>query len=123
MVMLIFAQGDIPGTELRDYWSCAAKDAKGSTNMPGICEPAIDALLNKVITAEDRATLTPAARALDRVLLWRYFLVPNWGSRDFKVAVWDRFGRPETPIREGVNFDLWWVDSAKAAATDAARRR
>jgi microcin C transport system substrate-binding protein len=123
MVMLIFSQGDIPGTELRDYWSCASRDTKGSTNIPGICEPAIDALLNKVITAEDRDTLIPAARALDRVLLWRYFLVPNWGSREFKVAVWDRFGKSEAPIREGVNFDLWWVDAAKAAATDAARRR
>ena len=122
-VMLIFSQGDIPGTELRDYWSCASRDTKGSTNIPGICEPAIDALLNKVITAEDRDTLIPAARALDRVLLWRYFLVPNWGSRDFKVAVWDRFGKSDAPIREGVNFDLWWVDAAKAAATDAARRR
>jgi microcin C transport system substrate-binding protein len=123
MVMLIFAQGDIPGTELRDYWSCAAKDAKGSTNLPGICEPAIDALIEQVITAKDRAALVPAARALDRVLLWRYFLAPNWHSGQFNVAVWDRFGRPDVPMREGVNFDLWWVDAAKAAATDAARRR
>ena len=123
MVMLIFAQGDIPGTEIRDYWSCAARDTKGSTNMPGICEKVVDDLLNRVITAEDREGLVHAARALDRVLLWRHYLVPNWGSREYKVAVWDRFGKPERPIREGVNFDLWWVDAAKAAATDAARRR
>lgn len=122
IVMLIFAQGDVPGTELRDYWSCAARDTKGSTNLPGICEPAVDDLLNRVITAEDREALIPAGRALDRVLLWRHYMVPNWGSQEFKVAVWDRFGKPDTPIREGVNFDLWWVDAAKAAATDAARR-
>jgi len=123
MVMLIFAQGDIPGTELRDYWSCAARDTKGSTNMPGICEKVVDDLLNQVITAKDRETLTHAARALDRVLLWRHYLVPNWGSREFRIAVWDRFGKPDIPIREGVNFDLWWIDPAKAAVTDAARGR
>jgi microcin C transport system substrate-binding protein len=123
MVMLIFAQGDIPGTELRDYWSCAARDAKGSTNMPGICDPLIDGLIEKVINAPDRRTLADAGRALDRVLLWRHYLVPNWTSQEFRVAVWDRFGRPEGRLREGVNFDLWWVDAAKAVATDAARRR
>jgi microcin C transport system substrate-binding protein len=121
--MLIFAQGDIPGTELRDYWSCVARDTKGSTNAPGICEPAVDALIEKVIRADNRDDLKAAAHALDRILLWRYYLVPNWGSREFNVAVWDRFGKPDKPIREGVNFDLWWVDQAKAAATDAARTR
>lgn len=123
MVMMIFAQGDIPGTELRDYWSCAARDAKGSTNMPGICDKLIDSLIEKVISAPDRQALADAGRALDRVLLWRHYLVPNWGSREFRVAVWDRFGRPEGKLREGVNFDLWWVDAPRAAATDATRRR
>ncbi len=123
MIMLIFAQGDIPGTELRDYWSCAARDTKGSTNAPGICEPVIDALIAKVVNAENRDDLTAAAHALDRVLLWRYYLVPNWGSQVFNLAVWDRFGKPGQPIREGVSFDTWWVDQARAAATDAARRR
>jgi len=49
--------------------------------------------------------------------------VPNWGSNSFRIAWWDRFGRPDKPVREGVNFDTWWVDAAKAAANDAARRR
>jgi len=123
MVMLTFPQGDIPGTELRDYWSCAARDAKGSTNLPGICDKAVDDLINRVMTAKDRPSLTAAARALDRVLLWSHYMVPNWGSREFRVAIWDRFGKPDVPLREGVNFDLWWVDPAKAAAVDGARGR
>lgn len=123
MIMLIFAQGDVPGTELRDYWSCAARDTKGSTNGPGICEPSIDALIDKVITARNRDDLKTASHALDRILLWRYYMVPNWGSQQFNVAVWNRFGKPAIPIREGVNFDLWWVDPAKAATTDSARTK
>jgi microcin C transport system substrate-binding protein len=55
------------------------------------------------------------------VLLWGWYLVPNWDSSIFHIAYWDRFGYPDKPIREGFNFDTWWVDAAKAAATDAAR--
>jgi microcin C transport system substrate-binding protein len=123
MTMSIFPEGDVPGNELRDYWSCGAAKAQGSSNGPGICDPAVDALIEKVVNAQDRGTLRSAARALDRVLLWRWYMVPNWENRNYRVAYWDRFGHPDKPIREGFNFDTWWVDAAKAAATDAARSR
>lgn len=123
MIMMIYPEGDIPGNELRDYFSCAAAKAQGSYNVPGICSPVVDALVEKVITAQDRDTLTIAARALDRVLLWGWYLVPNWDSRTFHVAYWDRFGHPDKPIREGFNFDTWWVDPARSKALDAAKRQ
>jgi microcin C transport system substrate-binding protein len=123
MIMMISPESDIPGNELKDYWSCAARDTQGSFNVPGICDPAIDALINRIVQAKDRDSLAVTARALDRILLWRWYTVPNWENLSFNVAWWDRFGRPDQPIREGVNFDTWWVDPAKAAATDAARRR
>jgi microcin C transport system substrate-binding protein len=123
MTMMIYPQGDIPGNELRDYWSCAASKAQGSNNVAGICDPAIDAMIEKIVAAQDRTTLATAAHALDRILLWRWYLVPNWDSRTFRIAWWDRFGHPDKPLREGFNFDTWWVDPAKAAATDAARNR
>jgi microcin C transport system substrate-binding protein len=123
MIMMIYPESDVPGNELRDYFSCAASKALGSFNTPGICDPATDALVEKMITAQDRDTLKTAAHALDRVLLWRWYMVPNWDSRTFHVAYWDRFGHPDTPIREGFNFDTWWVDPAKSVATDAAKRQ
>jgi microcin C transport system substrate-binding protein len=122
MIMMIYPEGDVPGNELRDYFTCAASKAQGSFNVPGICDPAVDAMVQKIITAQDRDTLKIAAHALDRVLLWRWYLVPNWDSRSFHIAYWDRFGNPEKPIREGFNFDTWWVDAAKATALDAARQ-
>ena len=122
MTFVIYPQGDVPGQELRDFWSCAAAKTRGSANAPGICDPAVDALIEKVIAASDRTSLQAAARALDRILLWRWYLVPNWDNLVFHVAYWNRFGRPDKPIREGFNFDSWWVDAAKAAATDAARK-
>jgi microcin C transport system substrate-binding protein len=123
MTMMVYPQSDVPGNELRDYFSCAAAKAQGSSNVAGVCDPAIDALVEKIVTAQTRPVLTDAARALDRILLWNWYLVPNWGNLEFRLAWWDRFGTPDKPIREGVNFDSWWVDPAKAAVTDAARGR
>ena len=77
-------------------------------------------MIEKVIAAEDRDTLRVAARALDRLLLWKWY--PNWHSQDFHIAFWDRFAGPDIPIREGFNFDTWWVDPQKAARNDEARR-
>ena len=123
MLMMIYPEGDLPGNELRDYFSCASAKAQGSFNAPGICQPVVDALVEKVINAQDREALTTAARALDRVLLWSWYLVPNWHSQDFHIAYWNRFGYPDKPIREGFNFDTWWVDPAKAAALIAAKQQ
>jgi microcin C transport system substrate-binding protein len=123
MIMMIYPQSDIPGNELRDYFSCAAAKAQGSFNVPGICSPAVDALVEKMITAQDRDTLKTAAHALDRVLLWRWYMVPNWDSRTFHIAYWDRFSQPDARIREGFNFDTWWVDQARSATTDSAKRQ
>jgi microcin C transport system substrate-binding protein len=123
MIMMIYPEGDIPGNELRSYFSCVAAKAQGSFNTPGICDPAVDAMIERIVMAQDRETLTTAARALDRVLLWRWYVVPNWDSRVFHIAYWDRFGHPDKPIREGFNFDTWWVDAAKSEAIAAARQQ
>jgi microcin C transport system substrate-binding protein len=82
----------------------------------------IDALVHEVVSAPDRAHLLTATRALDRVLLAGWYVVPQWNLRSVWVAYWDRFGRPDKPVRTGLAFDSWWVDPVRAAATDAARR-
>ncbi len=121
MTTTILPGADLPGTELRDEFSCAGAKAQGSSNLPGICDPAIDALVNDAINAPDRATLQTAGRALDRVLLWRWYMVPQWHNQVFNIASWDRFGRPTQPVRSGFVLDDWWIDPAKAARVDAGR--
>ena len=122
MTMAVYPEGDIPGNELEGYFSCAAAREPGSMNLAGVCDPAVSALIHDVSAAPDQGQLRVAARALDRVLLWRWYMVPQWGSSVFRLAYWNRFGHPAAKIRQGVDFDTWWVDPALAARTDRARR-
>ena len=79
-------------------------------------------LVGRVVNARDHDALLAATRALDRVLLWGNYAVPQYHSRSFRLAYWDRFARVDRPVRAGFVFDAWWVDPARAGATDAARR-
>jgi microcin C transport system substrate-binding protein len=117
MVTTVMQQSESPGNEQRDFWSSAAADAPGSRNLMGIKSPAIDKLVDRVIYTEDRDDLVAATRALDRVLLWNYYVVPQWYSPGLRVAYWNKFGIPEKqPGYIGVDLDSWWIDEAKAAA-------
>ena len=121
MTMMVIPQSEFPGNEQREYFSCDSAKADGSNNVAGVCSPAIEALIDLVVNAPDRETQITATRALDRVLLHGWYAVPNWHLGAIWGAFWDRFGYPKTPIRTGLAFDTWWVDPARAAATDAAR--
>lgn len=117
-----FPESDHPGNEQADFWGCGSAKAEGGQNLLGICDPAVEALVAQVIAAPDYPHLLAATRALDRVLLWGWYLVPHYHLTTRRVASWDRFGRVPGPLRSGYSFDAWWVDPARAAATDAARR-
>jgi len=94
----------------------AAADRPGSRNYIGIEDPAIDALIDHVIFAEDRAGLVAATRALDRVLLWNHFVIPNFHIASYRIAYWDRFGRPAVKPKYSVGFpDTWWIDAERQA--------
>ena len=85
-----------PGNEQRGYWGSQAADQPGSRNIGGIKNPAVDALIDRVIFAKDRAELEAATKALDRVLLWNHYVVPQWTYGKLRTARWDRFGHPST---------------------------
>lgn len=91
-----WGQSRSPGNEQRSYWGSAAADEKGSRNAVGIKNKAIDALIDKIIFAKDRAELVAATRALDRVLLWNHYVVPQWYAPYSRIAYWDRFAYLET---------------------------
>jgi microcin C transport system substrate-binding protein len=106
-----------PGNEQREYWGSLAADAPGSRNVVGIKNPAIDKLIERVIFAKDRQDLVAASKALDRVLLWNHYVVPQWNYPKQRTARWDRFSHPaEMPKYGSSSFpDIWWYDAEKAA--------
>ncbi len=111
-----------PGNEQRDYFSCARARENGSQNIAGICDPVIDELVEKVIAAPDRAELVARTRALDRVLLWHNYVVPHWHIQSFRIAYWDKFGRPPRNPRYDLALDSWWVERGREGAIEEGRR-
>jgi microcin C transport system substrate-binding protein len=105
-----------PGDSLRNYFSSQAAATKGSQNLAGIAEPAIDALVDRIIAAKSRDELTIACRALDRVIRAGRFWIPHWYLPAHRIAYWDVFGRPPAQPRyfRGIP-DTWWYDRDKAA--------
>jgi microcin C transport system substrate-binding protein len=119
-----FAQSNSPGNEQREFWGSAAADKNGSRNTAGIKNPAIDTLVDKVVFAKDRPELVAATHALDRVLLWNYYVVPHWYYPYERLAYWDIFGRPtKLPSQTSAPVQVWWIDPAKVKAIEAAKAK
>lgn len=105
-----------PGNEQREYWGSQAADMAGSRNLIGIKNPAIDALIERVIFTKDRADLVAATKALDRALLWNHYVVPQWNYPRVRTARWDRFGHPTELPKYGTSAfpAIWWFDAERA---------
>jgi microcin C transport system substrate-binding protein len=117
-----FPQSMSPGNEQRDFWGSASADQDGSRNTIGIKNPVIDSLIEKLVAAKDRAELVAITRALDRVLLWNYYIVPQWYNPNEWISTWDVFGRPaKLPSLTSAFSQVWWFDPAKQQALAAAR--
>jgi microcin C transport system substrate-binding protein len=123
MVVVAIEQTESPGNEQTGYWTCGSVKPEGGYNLMGVCNPVVDDLVQQLVGAPDYSHLQVATRALDRVLLAGWYVVPHWYLQSGRVAYWDRFGRPDKPVRTGLALDSWWVDPVRAAATDAARQK
>jgi microcin C transport system substrate-binding protein len=116
MTVAVFAQSLSPGNEQIDFWASASADTPGSRNLAGVRDPVVDRLIDLVIAAPDRPALMARTRALDRVLLWGHYVIPHWHITAFRVAYWNRFGRPAVSPRYDLGFDAWWIDPRKAGS-------
>ena len=109
-----------PSVEMRTLYSSATADQEGSFNLTGLKDPVVDALIERIIEASDRETMTARVHALDRVLRAKHIWVPNWNKGEHWLAYWDIFGRPETKPAYDRGIDYWWFDQAKYDALKAA---
>ncbi|KAB7628478.1 ABC transporter substrate-binding protein [Alkalilimnicola sp. S0819] len=110
LTVAVIGQSLSPGNEQRQYWGSAAADTPGSRNYAGISDPVVDALIDSLIAAPDREALIHRTRALDRVLLFGHYVIPHYYTDRFRLAYWDRFGRPERMPEYGLPLEsTWWA--------------
>jgi microcin C transport system substrate-binding protein len=121
-----FGQSNSPGNEQREYWHSSSADNPGSRNFIGLKDPAVDSLVEGLINADSRQSLIAHTRALDRVLLWGHYVVPNWHIKTWRVAYWNRFEHPKVTPQYDIGLHTWWARgllheaAPEAAANEAA---
>lgn len=98
-----------PSIEQRNFWSCATAEVVGSVNFGQVCHPAIESLLGKIEQADTLEELQAAARALDRVLLWEHYTIPQYHISGFRLVHWDKFHKPATPASYDIGMSTWWM--------------
>ncbi|WP_300654704.1 extracellular solute-binding protein [Pseudomonas sp.] len=122
-----FGQSNSPGNEQREYWHSSSADNPGSRNFIGLKDPVIDQLVDGLINANSRQSLVSHTRALDRVLLWGHYVIPNWHIKTWRVAYWNRIEHPKTTPKYDIGLNTWWarpqqepatMDNAEAANTE-----
>ncbi|WP_041042484.1 extracellular solute-binding protein [Paramagnetospirillum magnetotacticum] len=109
MVVHVWGQSQSPGNEQLGFWGSESADEPGGQNLAGIKNPAVDALVEQVISAPDRETLVARTRALDRVLLWNHYVIPQWHLGLDRLVWWDKFAMPEITPANGVQPMTWWM--------------
>ncbi|HSP57752.1 MAG TPA: extracellular solute-binding protein, partial [Halomonas sp.] len=117
-----FPQSANPGNEQRDFWTTPYADVPQSRNLIGLAEPAIDALVERLIGADSRSALDTAAQALDRVLRWGFYVIPQWHLGQTRIALWDKFDWQEPFPEYTLDLAAWWVDPEREATIEARQR-
>ena len=113
MTVISLGQSLSPGNEQRDFWNSTSATINGSRNYAGVSSPAVDFLIDKIIAAKNREDLISATKALDRFLLFGYYVVPHWHIQNFRIAYWDKFGQPKINPKYDLGIDTWWYDSKR----------
>jgi microcin C transport system substrate-binding protein len=110
MTVDVFGQSINPGNEQRNYWGSQMADEAGSANKMGIKSPVVDKLIDHIVQAQSRESLVAATRALDRVLLWNFYVIPQWYSGTFRLVYNTKLGHSATIPPFGLPIeDTWWV--------------
>jgi microcin C transport system substrate-binding protein len=121
MTVAIIPQSMSPGNEQREFFSSEGADSPGSYNYAGVKDPVVDELVDLLISAPDRQSLVTRSRALDRVLLAGFYVVPNYHFNGDRIAYWDKFGSSGVVPLQGNQFDSWWIDPSKDRTVAAVK--
>jgi len=120
VIVATLSQSESPGNEQREFWSSKAAETPGTRNLAGIKSPVVDKLVERIVFATDREDLVAATNALDRVLLWNFYTIPQLTRDVTWLAYWNKFGIPDKqPTYIGPDLQSWWIDAEKEKALAA----
>ena len=122
MIVSTFSQSLSPGNEQKNFWGSNAANTNGSRNIIGISDSVIDLLIDKVISSTSRENLINATRALDRVLLWGHYVIPQWHISAYRTLYWDIFDKPKIRPKYSLGTNTWWIDKDKASTIDQRKK-
>lgn len=112
-----------PGSEQYTYWHSSEADQLGSQNLGGVKNPVVDALVNRIKRAQTLEQLQPAAKALDRVLLWNHYVIPHWSINAWRVVYWNQFGRPKKIPPYNMCTECWWSEKVVSGESSVVRKK
>ena len=113
MIVYNFSQSLSPGNEQKNFWGSDAANTNGSKNIIGIQNTVIDLFIEKIISSKNRFDLINATRALDRVLLWGHYVIPQWHISSYRTIYWDIFDKPKIRPKYSLATNTWWIDLEK----------
>jgi microcin C transport system substrate-binding protein len=122
MIVSTFSQSLSPGNEQRNFWGSDAAKTNGSRNIIGIKNTVIDLLIENIISAKNREDLIHTTRALDRVLLWGHYVIPQWHISAYRTLYWDIFDKPSVRPKYSLGINTWWIDSEKASTINQRKK-
>ena len=113
--MIVVNYGSIisPGNEQKNYWGSSTADQPGSPNYMGVKNPVLDEIIDELISAKSRQELVTYTKVLDRILLFNYYLIPQFHIGHYRVAYWNKLSRPAISPKYDLGFDFWWFDKNK----------
>lgn len=109
MIMEVLPQSLSPSYELKEYFHSDGVNTVGGRNYSGVHSTVVDQLIQRVLHAASREELVTAVRALDRVLLWSYYSIPQWYAGYRRIAYWNKFSMPAVTPPYMFNFRDWWI--------------
>ena len=122
MVVSTFRQSLSPGNEQRNFWGSDAALTNGSRNIIGIQNNVVDSIIEKIISSKDREELIISTKALDRVLLWNHYVIPQWHISSYRTLYWDIFDKPQIRPKYSLGTNTWWVDLNKANSIEDRKK-
>lgn len=121
MVSSAYSANAYPSPNLMIAWNSNYIDS--TYNTAGVIDPVIDSLTEQISKSQqDPEKLLTLGRALDRVLQWNFYTIPQWHLGKYRVAMWDKFERPDTLPKYDLGIDTWWISQDKAKLLPEKRR-